>query len=637
MWVCVVLALASADPPIRFGSRVVSSLNQQDFDRVVGNGACGLDDLGCPKGRLWVIDFYAPWCPHCRRTAPVWSKLADKYHKLEDLRFGAVNCDESSTICNRFKVKAYPTIRAFVSKPGGKHVKLEGSIQFDGKHTFEDMDKFVRITLRDSLHIIDTTDWAESHHKKMSPAPAPSPPPTFAAVSGYVVTQRDLAAGIFFWLAQGVFAPTETKLSGERLVNVLAWTSLLARQLPGIAVPLHTLEAKLAQQASWTEPEFRMAWADMLLWGLDSGTAYSQCGGYSCALWQIFHSLLQNSGEPATETPLSTLQAIRRFVAYFFGCEKCQQHFAQMSRSLELEISADAKRKDAALWLWRAHNSVTRRVASEAGHPPNVYPSTQSCPKCKEKKIWDESQVYLYLRAVYAQPSPTREVATVTPATHQPAFQWPKHLKFPKESKHESAASDKKHPQPVVVDSCNAGETDCDIVCKGKGTPGRRCITETEDIGLPGLQLMCQCSAQDQEPTPSPPKQEQGATTAKHASQNDHAEGTPGTHWEDKTSKKLEAKSKAELAKHTANALSESQENKRNMILIIIISVVIVAVVIGVVVHHKVSKSDRGYSSYINCWNSGAAVAPSYSQVKTHDEDEYDPFGEKIPTAHPAQ
>ena len=31
------------------------------------------------SGKIWIVEFYAHWCGHCQRFAPVWKKVAEKF------------------------------------------------------------------------------------------------------------------------------------------------------------------------------------------------------------------------------------------------------------------------------------------------------------------------------------------------------------------------------------------------------------------------------------------------------------------------------------------------------------------------------------------------------------------------------
>ena len=90
---------------------------------------------------------------------------------------------------------------------------------------------------------------------------------------------------------------------------------------------------------------------------------------YPCSLWLLFHTLVAHAPEPDA---LPTLHAIVGYVTNFFGCKECVGHFAVLAARLESDLRALAAHKHrggrerAALWLWKAHNSVSERLAAEA-------------------------------------------------------------------------------------------------------------------------------------------------------------------------------------------------------------------------------------------------------------------------------
>ena len=59
-----------------------------------------------------VVEFYAPWCPHCQHFAPIYSAAADRY-ATANLVFGSVNCVNFGALCNANAVRGYPTIKLF--------------------------------------------------------------------------------------------------------------------------------------------------------------------------------------------------------------------------------------------------------------------------------------------------------------------------------------------------------------------------------------------------------------------------------------------------------------------------------------------------------------------------------------------
>eukprot|EP00200_Dunaliella_tertiolecta_P006573 CAMPEP_0202346832 /NCGR_PEP_ID=MMETSP1126-20121109/5451_1 /ASSEMBLY_ACC=CAM_ASM_000457 /TAXON_ID=3047 /ORGANISM="Dunaliella tertiolecta, Strain CCMP1320" /LENGTH=437 /DNA_ID=CAMNT_0048938291 /DNA_START=34 /DNA_END=1347 /DNA_ORIENTATION=- len=62
---------------------------------------------------LWMVEFYAPWCGHCKALKPAWIESAAELKGK--VNFGAVDCTVHQGLCSQFGVQGYPTIKFFGS------------------------------------------------------------------------------------------------------------------------------------------------------------------------------------------------------------------------------------------------------------------------------------------------------------------------------------------------------------------------------------------------------------------------------------------------------------------------------------------------------------------------------------------
>ena len=66
---------------------------------------------------LWLLKFYAPWCGHCKRLAPVLDEVAAEAEG--DISFGKVDCTIYEQLCSSFSVKGFPTLIVVQGKIDG--------------------------------------------------------------------------------------------------------------------------------------------------------------------------------------------------------------------------------------------------------------------------------------------------------------------------------------------------------------------------------------------------------------------------------------------------------------------------------------------------------------------------------------
>jgi thiol-disulfide isomerase/thioredoxin len=86
--------------------------------------------------------FYTTWCPHCKKSMPVWqslkSELDGKTMKGVTLSFIEVDCDKDAALAEKYNVQGYPTI---------KLVKGNQVIEYDAKPEKDTLMEFLHTSL----------------------------------------------------------------------------------------------------------------------------------------------------------------------------------------------------------------------------------------------------------------------------------------------------------------------------------------------------------------------------------------------------------------------------------------------------------------------------------------------------------
>jgi protein disulfide-isomerase A6 len=80
-------------------------------DEVVELTAANFKDKVLDSKSLWLVEFYAPWCGHCKSLAPEWVKVAKALKGVA--RVGAVNMDNEQSVGAPYGIKGFPTIKIF--------------------------------------------------------------------------------------------------------------------------------------------------------------------------------------------------------------------------------------------------------------------------------------------------------------------------------------------------------------------------------------------------------------------------------------------------------------------------------------------------------------------------------------------
>eukprot|EP00347_Sterkiella_histriomuscorum_P002789 403366793 len=87
-----------------------SSGNSGASDKdVVVLDSSNFDELVLNSKDIWFVEFYAPWCGHCKKLEPEWNIAANKLKG--QVKLGKVDATVEQGLASRFGVKGYPTIK----------------------------------------------------------------------------------------------------------------------------------------------------------------------------------------------------------------------------------------------------------------------------------------------------------------------------------------------------------------------------------------------------------------------------------------------------------------------------------------------------------------------------------------------
>merc|ERR1711879_245075 len=92
-------------------------------------------DVALNKDKHVLVEFYAPWCGHCKKLVPVYDELGEKYKDSEDIVIAKM--DSTANEVEGVNIRGFPTIKLF-KKGDNEEVDYDGARDLDGFVKFLD-------------------------------------------------------------------------------------------------------------------------------------------------------------------------------------------------------------------------------------------------------------------------------------------------------------------------------------------------------------------------------------------------------------------------------------------------------------------------------------------------------------------
>lgn len=387
------------------------------------------DFLYSTKAGHRIVEFYAPWCWHCRHFKDHFISFSRKITKMardehQEVSVHAVSCTAHKSICQDQGVTSFPTIK--VLKAG----TVNGTV-------FEawNLHPFAALSVLDITSDNFSYDYEEEDRQldqKMLRIPERHVA-THIRTKGEVY--RDASASFDFAMRNSIFT-LKGPLRNETRDTFHAWIELLSKTLPP-TLKTHRILNEILENMDEVVMDEKHLIAIVDQHPLDKKGWSTSCthgdkfAGYTCGLWELFHIITIGLVEWNALTgddwnvlvPIDAAERLRNYIDNFFGCEVCRLNFLAMydscshNRCERMAPHKGATQHDdwiqLAVWLWEVHNSVNVRLMKERAerehrdttHQDELdaeWPSRSECPRCwRPDETWDEELIYKYLRLQY--------------------------------------------------------------------------------------------------------------------------------------------------------------------------------------------------------------------------------------------
>ncbi|XP_043970666.1 protein disulfide-isomerase A2 [Gambusia affinis] len=112
-------------------------------------------DRALSENEFLLIEFYAPWCGHCKEFEPIYAEVAEKLKEEEaGMRLAKVDAIEEKELADEFEVGSFPTLKVFIN--GDRKLPLD----YTGKRSVEGIIQWMKRRAGPGTSNLDSVDSA---------------------------------------------------------------------------------------------------------------------------------------------------------------------------------------------------------------------------------------------------------------------------------------------------------------------------------------------------------------------------------------------------------------------------------------------------------------------------------------------
>jgi len=226
----------------------VKTLDSSNFDSTIKSLS---DD------HVLIVEFYAPWCGHCKHLVPIWEELAKVYSRdSKKVTIAKVDATKSEDLGQRYAIQGFPTIKrishtgeAVEEYEGGR--ELQDLIDWINKHA--KTSRTASGTLNENAGRIEEFDKIAAQYILATDRPSL----VKAAETVQVPSGLDFSAKVYLKTMKSIDEKGKEFLSKEidRLNRILQTGSVSADQLDNMKIRVNILKQFQSGSSSYNDDD----------------------------------------------------------------------------------------------------------------------------------------------------------------------------------------------------------------------------------------------------------------------------------------------------------------------------------------------------------------------------------------------